>query len=286
MAKIHASHIGIQGCLRRALEVLYWPWVNKEVEESLARCKTCNNYHSEQAREPIICHELPTRPWEKVAVDIFEVNQKDFLITVDYCSSFFKVDQPTAKTAREVINKIKPHFSRHGIPDMVVSDNGQPFATSDFQEFTNLYCFRHVTSSPGCPQSNGKVENAVKMAKKLMTKALPTKYDPYLVLLYWRNTPSKIHHQVSESAAGISRVYCQCLASFYSPRYLTLIRSSNDRTQNSPSTTIKEKGNYRSLSLVTQYVYNQEEKPKKNWVQAQVDEKVDIRSYHIRTGRR
>lgn len=49
-----------------------------------------------------------------------------------------------------------------------------------------------MTSSPGCPQSNGKVENAVKTAKKLMRKALDNKYDLYLALLDWRNTPSKM----------------------------------------------------------------------------------------------
>ena len=57
MAKIHASHIGIQGCLRRAREVLDWPGMNKEIEEYVARCETCNNYHCEQAKEPMICHD-------------------------------------------------------------------------------------------------------------------------------------------------------------------------------------------------------------------------------------
>jgi len=127
-----------------------------------------------------------------VAVDIFELDQKDFLVTVDYYSSFFKVERLTTKTTREVINKIRPHFSRNGIPDTVVSDNGQLFASSDLQEFTNLYHFEHVTSSPGYPQSNGKVENGVKMAKKLMRKAFDSKYEPYLALLDWRNTPSRM----------------------------------------------------------------------------------------------
>jgi len=31
-ARIHASHIGIQGCLRRAREVLYWPGMNRDTE--------------------------------------------------------------------------------------------------------------------------------------------------------------------------------------------------------------------------------------------------------------
>ena len=43
MAKIHASHIGIQGCLRRAREVHYWPGMNTEIEEYVARCETCKS---------------------------------------------------------------------------------------------------------------------------------------------------------------------------------------------------------------------------------------------------
>ena len=31
--KLHSSHIGIQGCLRRARETLYWPGMNKKVED-------------------------------------------------------------------------------------------------------------------------------------------------------------------------------------------------------------------------------------------------------------
>lgn len=34
-AKIHASHIGIQDCLRRAREVRYWPGMNKDIEKCI-----------------------------------------------------------------------------------------------------------------------------------------------------------------------------------------------------------------------------------------------------------
>lgn len=131
MAKIHASQIGIQGCLRRAREIHYWPRMNKEIEEYVARCETCINYHSEQAREPMICHELPTRPWEKMAVDVFELDQKDFLVTVDYHSSFFEVDGLATKTAREIINKIKePQETEAQIRSSLITANRLPRQTS------------------------------------------------------------------------------------------------------------------------------------------------------------
>ncbi|XP_048583466.1 uncharacterized protein K02A2.6-like [Nematostella vectensis] len=139
LAKIHASHIGIQGCLRRAREVLYWPGINKEVEEYVAKCEICNSHLSEQGDEPIICHEIPNRPWEKVGIDLFELNGKDFVLTVDYYSGFFEVDRLEGKTAKEVMRKIKPHVARHEIPDQIMSDNGPPFDSHEFRQFTNSY---------------------------------------------------------------------------------------------------------------------------------------------------
>ena len=46
-------------------------------------------------------------------------------------------------------------------------------------------------SSLRYPQSNGKVENAVKTAKALLKKSIDAGIDPYLALLDWRNTPSE-----------------------------------------------------------------------------------------------
>jgi len=93
------------------------------------------------------------------------------MVTIDYYSRFFEVDRLMTKSAKEVIKKLKAHLARHGIPDQLVSDNRQPFASASFQEFADTYNFEHVTSSLTYPQSNGKVENAVKTEKTLLEKA-------------------------------------------------------------------------------------------------------------------
>ena len=53
--KLHRSHIGIQGCLRRAHEVGYWPNMNRELTEFISKCETCNTFQPMQQKQPLIC---------------------------------------------------------------------------------------------------------------------------------------------------------------------------------------------------------------------------------------
>ena len=84
---------GIQGFLQRAREVIYWPGMNKDVEDYVSKCTVCSREPVHQGKEPLICHKLPNRPWEKIAVDLFDLNGTEFVVMVDYYSSFFKVDK-------------------------------------------------------------------------------------------------------------------------------------------------------------------------------------------------
>ena len=80
---------------------------------------------------------------------------------------------------------------RHGIPDLLVTDNGAQFSSVMSQKFTRTWDFSHRTSSPGYPKSNGQVENAVKTCKHLMKKARKAQTDPWLAVLDYRNTPTQ-----------------------------------------------------------------------------------------------
>ena len=82
-------------------------------------------------------------------------------------------------------------FSRYGVPDQVMSDNGPQFSSSEFRSFATKWGFEHITASPRYPQSNGKVENAVKTVKLLFNKCKDSGQSEYKALLDWRNTPSE-----------------------------------------------------------------------------------------------
>ena len=81
-------------------------------------------------------------------------------------------------------------FARYGVPEIVVTDNGPQFASSEFSAFSMDWEFKHVTSSPYYAQSNGKAENAVKICKQTMKRAKEARLDIYKALLDVRNTPN------------------------------------------------------------------------------------------------
>ena len=110
----------------------------------------------------------------------------DFLITVD-SSNFWEIHQLASTSVSTVITKLKNHFARHGCPDTVISDNGPQFSSQDFAHLSKSWKFKHRAISPGNSKANGKVEAAVKTAKQLMRKSK----DIHLVLLDYRNTPSR-----------------------------------------------------------------------------------------------
>ena len=115
-------------------------------------------------------HNVVARPWCKVGADLCEVNNRTLLVLCDYYSNFIKVARLNTVTSRSVIREMNATFARYGIPDIVVTDNGPQFCFAEFAVFAKTRMFTHKTSLPYHPQSNGKVENAVKTVKRLFTK--------------------------------------------------------------------------------------------------------------------
>ena len=88
-AKLHESHIGVKGCLRRAGKILDSPDRNHELTDYVSKLDVCASSSNNQGKEPLISHEIPSGPWTKVAADIFTLDCKDYLCTVNYYSGYF-----------------------------------------------------------------------------------------------------------------------------------------------------------------------------------------------------
>lgn len=191
LERIHNSHMGIESCLRKARDSLFWPKMSEDIKKTVEMCETCKSMAPTQQQEPLLSHEVPELPWDRIGIDIFTVKGENFLVTVDYFSDFIEVDELQETTTAEIVKCLKRQFSRHGIPSVLVSDNAPNLVSREFELFAKKWEFRHVTSSPMHSRSNGKAEAAVKIAKTLIKKAKKEERDIWLALLDWRNTPTQ-----------------------------------------------------------------------------------------------
>ena len=190
MEKTHASHIGIEGCTRRARDTLYWPRMTTEIKEYISKCDVCMTHRTSQGKEPILQHEFISRPWAKVAADLCEFDNRVLLVVSDYYSNYIEVARLNNLTSRAVIKELKAIFARFGVPDTLVTDNGAQFSSAEFAVFATTWMFEHKTSSPTYPQSNGKAEKAVQTVKNLFKKCKASGTSEFQALLDWRNTPT------------------------------------------------------------------------------------------------
>lgn len=86
--------------------------MNKQFTESISRCSICNSYKPDQH---VVCHEIPTRTWQSISADLFELNGVNYLGTTDCYSNFFEMDVLKSNTSGGGggggIEKLKPHLA-------------------------------------------------------------------------------------------------------------------------------------------------------------------------------
>lgn len=161
---------------------IWWVGLSTQIENVIRNCPQCVENRTNPV-ETFVKDTFPDRPWQKIALDLFKADHW-YLIVTDYYSRFFEIFKLKTMTEGVIILKMKELFSRYGIPEIVRSDNGPQFQ-NEFRKFSLEYDFKHITSSPYFPKSNGCVEAAVKCAKSLIKK----NDDIYLALLAYRSTP-------------------------------------------------------------------------------------------------
>ena len=114
--------------------------MNAEVKDYVSKCSICQTFQPEQCREELQPHEMPSRPWSKIGADLFEFgHHQHFLIMVDYWSSYFEVQELKRPTSANVMTAFKVQFARHGIPDVLITDNRTQFTSSEFAKFAERF---------------------------------------------------------------------------------------------------------------------------------------------------
>ena len=190
--ELHEGHPGISRMKSLARSFVWWPQLDQEIEEKVKTCNSCQNTRHQPPSAPLHPWEWPQRPWVRLHADYAgPMLGHTFLIVVDSHSKWIEVKAVTSSTSKTTITQLRSIFATHGLPEMLVTDNGTPFTSSEFQEFMKVNGIRHVRTAPYHPASNGLAERAVQTfkegIKKCQGESIETRLSRFLYR--YRNTP-------------------------------------------------------------------------------------------------
>ena len=149
----------------RASECVFWPGITSDIESARSRCTTCDINAPSQSRMPPADPFIPTAPFQAVASDYFQLQGKNYLITVYRFSNWPDLRETPAHSpesgADGLIKAYRELFATFGVPEELSSDGGPEYTSKSFQEFMHTWGIKHRLSSAYNPQSNGRAEVTV-----------------------------------------------------------------------------------------------------------------------------
>ena len=189
LEQLHYPHVGIEATMRRAKESVFWDTINNDIKEWAETCTTCISHKPYQKKEKLMSFPVPKFPWEIVGIDVFEWHNKQYLLTTDSYFGWFEIDELPSLRSATIINKLKQHFSRFGIPATLYSDSAPNLTSQEMKDFCRTWEIQHHTSSPKYHQANSIAELGVRRAKTLLSKCHEQGSDFHLALLNHTNVP-------------------------------------------------------------------------------------------------
>ena len=190
---LHTGHLGLDKCLNRAKQSMYWPGLYKELKELVTNCTTCLKFSSKKPNYVSIKqharHKIPVNPWSKLASDIFHFEGNSYLLIIDYTSRFPIIRKLSSMTGKAIAHHTEAIFAEYRWPNTLVTDNGPCYASKEFQKLMEFMSINHITGSPHYPQSNGLAEKFLGIMKNLLYKAKKEGQSPCRALMVYRNTP-------------------------------------------------------------------------------------------------
>ena len=164
----HEGHLGMVRTKASLRERVWWPQIDKQVEETIRACHPCQFVGPRAKPEPIRSSRLPDGPRQEISIDLFEIsNGEHLLVVVDY-SYWIEAILLKKTDANHVVRSLEAIFATHGLPQTIRSDNGLPFASKEFEEFLEYLGIEHKKGVPYWPQSNGEVERCNETLLKIV----------------------------------------------------------------------------------------------------------------------
>ncbi|XP_055307800.1 uncharacterized protein K02A2.6-like, partial [Sitodiplosis mosellana] len=164
---LHASHMGIVKTKALARSYVYWPHIDKEIENLIKGCIYCQKTQASPEKSTLMPWTPTDSAWKRVHIDFAGPVRGYYLfLAIDSYSKWVEVFKTKDMTSAFVIRKLKEIFSRFRLISILVQDNGRQFTSAEFKHFLEMNGIVYIYTAPGHPSTNGQAENFVKTLKK------------------------------------------------------------------------------------------------------------------------
>ena len=134
--ELRETHPGICRMKALARRYVWWPKMDADMEQKVRQCSPCQENRKSPPEAPLHPWEWPHKPWVRLHLDYagpFLV--KMFLTVVDAHSKWIEAFPMNTSTSSATIEKLRIAFATHGLPEIVVTDNGSNFVSREFEDF-------------------------------------------------------------------------------------------------------------------------------------------------------
>ena len=198
-----AGHLGQKKTMERIRSEFWWPGFGGDVKRYCLSCDACQRCTPKGRTKKVPLGTVPTvnPAFKKVAVDIVgpikpmsESKKQYILVMVDYCTRYPEAIALKDIKAETVANALWEFWTRLGIPDVVLTDQGRQFTSNLMKEVNEFLQIEHKMTCPFSPQTNGLVEkfnDTLKQMIKRLAIEQPKKWDTFIpaVLFAYREAP-------------------------------------------------------------------------------------------------
>ena len=94
--QLHEGHFGVDRTKLCARDSVYWPNISKDIEGLVKMCDLYQGHSCGNSKDPSISHDIPTKAWTNIQMDLFTLDNQTFLVIVDVSSWF-----PSAQDVKE-----------------------------------------------------------------------------------------------------------------------------------------------------------------------------------------
>ncbi|XP_070206607.1 uncharacterized protein [Littorina saxatilis] len=200
-----AGHLGGTRTRNRIWTEFYWPGMCPDIRRYVASCDACQRTTAKGKVKPVPLERMPLIdvPFKQVAVDIIgpihppsDRGHRFILVTVDYATRYPEATPLKKIDTPHVAEALWENWTRVGIPEKVLSDNGTQFKSEMMQEVYNLMSVHGMYTTPYHAQCNGLVERfngTLKQMLKRLCQEQPKEWDRFIpaCLFAYREVPQE-----------------------------------------------------------------------------------------------